>query len=126
VVTSYIPITRGTKIKTVNKTRTNSPKDLKKKRDYPPGRSLREIFQQGAGSSGVLVRGPVATSEPAAVTSAKGRDEPIVTNLPEVEPGTSLLGANGIDTTIQGAGSAGIPAVGGDQGSLVPSIGGPA
>jgi hypothetical protein len=66
----------------------------------------------------------VATSEPDAVTSAKGRDEPMMRNLPEVEPGTSLLGALGIDTTIQGAGSTGIPEVGGDQGSLVPSIGG--
>jgi hypothetical protein len=66
----------------------------------------------------------VATSEPAAVTSAKGRDEPMVRNRPEVEPGTSLLGASGIDTTIQGADSTGIPAVGGDQKSLVPSIGG--
>jgi hypothetical protein len=46
----------------------------------------------------------------------------MVRNLPEVEPGTSLLGASGIDTPIQGAGS-GIPAVGRDQGSLVPSIG---
>jgi hypothetical protein len=106
------------------KTKTNCPKDLKKKRNYPPRRSLREILQQGAGSSGVPIRGPVATSEPAAVTSAKGRDEPVVRNLPEVEPGTSLLGASGIDTTIQGVGSTGIPAVGRAQGSLLPSIGG--
>jgi hypothetical protein len=33
------------------------------------------------------------------------------------------LGASGIDTTIQGAGSNGIPAAGDDQGSLVPRIG---
>jgi hypothetical protein len=92
------------------KTKTNGPKDLRKKRDSPPRRSLREILQQGAGSSRVPVRGPVATSEPAAISSAKGRDDPMVRNLPEVEPGTSLLGASGIDTPIQGASSTGIPA----------------
>jgi hypothetical protein len=101
-----------------------NPKDLKNKRDSPPKRSQREILQQGAGSSGVLVRVPVATSEPAAVTSAKGRDEPMVRNLPEAEPGTSLLGASGINTPLQGADSTGIPVAGGDQGSLVPKIGG--
>jgi hypothetical protein len=88
-------------------------------------RSLnREMLQQGDGSSGVPVRVPVATSEPAAVTSAKGRDEPMVRNLPDVVPGTTLLGAGGINTPIQGAGSTGIPVAGGDQGSLVPKIGG--
>jgi hypothetical protein len=105
------------------KTKTNGARDLKNERDSPPRRSLREILQQGAGSSGVPVTGPVATSEPAAVTSAKGKDEPMVRNLPEVEPRNYLLGVRGIDTTIQGDGSAGIPAVGGHQGSLVPSIG---
>jgi hypothetical protein len=48
-------------MKTVNETKTNGPKDLKKKRESPPRRSPREIFQQGAGSSGVLVRDPVTT-----------------------------------------------------------------
>jgi hypothetical protein len=48
----------------------------------------------------------------------------MVRNLPEVKPGNSLLGASGIVTRIQGAGSTGIPAVGDDQGSLVPRIGG--
>jgi hypothetical protein len=52
----------------------NGPKDQKKKRDSPPRRSLREILQQGAGSSGVPARDLVATSKPAAVTSVKGRD----------------------------------------------------
>jgi hypothetical protein len=66
---------------TKTKNKTNGPKDQKKKRDSPPRRSLREIPQQGAGSSGVPARDPVATSEPAAVTSAKGRDEPMVTCL---------------------------------------------
>jgi hypothetical protein len=105
------------------KNKTNGPKDQKKKRDSPPRRSLREIIQQGAGSSRVPARDPVATSEPAAVTSAKGRDEPMVRNLPEVEPGTSLLGASDTNTPLQGAGSTGIPVEGGDQGSLVPRIG---
>jgi hypothetical protein len=66
------------------KNKTNGPKDQKKKRDSPARRSLREILQQEAGSSGVPARNPVATSEPAAVTSAKGRDKPMVRNLPEV------------------------------------------
>jgi hypothetical protein len=62
------------------KTKTNAPKDQLEE-GFPPRRSLREILQQGAGSSGVPARNSVATSEPAAVTSAKGRDEPMVRNL---------------------------------------------
>jgi hypothetical protein len=46
--------------------KTTGPKDLKKRRDSPTRRSLWEIIQQGAGSSGASIRGPVATSEPAA------------------------------------------------------------
>jgi hypothetical protein len=65
----------------------------------------------------------VATSEPAAVTSDKGRDEPMARNLHEVELGTSFSGTSGINTPLQGAGSAGIPVAGGEQGSLVPRIG---
>jgi hypothetical protein len=108
---------------TKTKNKTNGRKDQKKKRDSPPRRSLREIFQQGAGSFGVPARGPVVTSEPAAVISAKGRDEPMVRNLHEVKPGTSILEASSINTPLQGAGSTGIPAAGGDQGSLIPGIG---
>jgi hypothetical protein len=48
------------------KNKTNDLKVLKKKRDSPPKRSLREILQQGAGSSGVPARDAVATGEPAA------------------------------------------------------------
>jgi hypothetical protein len=65
----------------------------------------------------------VATSEPAAVFSAKGRNEPLVRNLPEVELGTSPSGNGGINTPLKEAGSAGIPVAEGDQGSLVPSVG---
>jgi hypothetical protein len=36
-------------------------------------------------------------------------------NLPEVELGTSLSGTDGINTPLQGAGSAGIPVAGGDE-----------
>jgi hypothetical protein len=104
------------------KNKTKGPKDLKMKWDSPPRRPLREILQQGAGSSGVLVRDPVTTSEPAAVISAKGRSEPLVRNLPEVELRTSLSGTGRINTPLQGAGSAGIPIVEGDRGSLVPSM----
>jgi hypothetical protein len=60
-------------MKTIMKTKTG-PKDLKQKRDSPPRRSLREILQQGAGSSGAPSRRPVATSKPAVEISAKGRD----------------------------------------------------
>jgi hypothetical protein len=63
-----------TKIKT-------GPKDLKQKKDSPPRRSLPEILQQGAGSSGAPSRRTVATSEPAVKISAKDRDEPAVRNL---------------------------------------------
>jgi hypothetical protein len=105
------------------KKKTKGPKDQIKKSDSPPRKSLREIPQQRAGSFGVPARDPVATSEPAAVTSAKGRDEPVVRNLPEVEPGNSLSRASSINTSLQGAGSTGIPAAGGDQGSLVPRRG---
>jgi hypothetical protein len=41
------------------------------------------MLQQEAGSSGEPLRGPVATSEPAVEISAKGRNEPVVQNLPE-------------------------------------------
>jgi hypothetical protein len=75
---------------------------LKKKRDSPTVRSLREILQKGTGSSGSSVRGPVATSKPAAEISAKGRDKPEVRNLPKVKPRTSLLGVIDIDTTAGG------------------------
>jgi hypothetical protein len=37
------------------------PLDLKEKRDSTSRKSLREILQQGAGSSGVPRRGPAAT-----------------------------------------------------------------
>jgi hypothetical protein len=52
------------------------------------------ILQQGAGSSGELLRGPVATCEPAVEISAKGRDEPVVRNLSEVKPRTLPLAVN--------------------------------
>jgi hypothetical protein len=107
---------------TKTKNKTKGPKDHEKKRDSHPRTSLREILQQGAGSSGIPARGPVGTSEPAAVISAKGRDEPMVRKLPEVKPGTSPLGASGIITPLQRASCNGIPAAGGDQGSLVPRI----
>jgi hypothetical protein len=86
-----------------NLTETTGPNDLKEKRDSATRRSLRENLQQEAGSSGAPLRGPVTTSEPAADISAKGRDEPVVRNLPEVKPGTSLLGVSGTDTPLQGA-----------------------
>jgi hypothetical protein len=73
------------------KKKKNSPQDLKEKRNSPSRRSLQEILQQGAGSSGALLRGPAATIEHGVEISAKGRDEPVVRNLPEVKPRSPLL-----------------------------------
>jgi hypothetical protein len=73
------------------------PKNRKQKRDSPSRRSLREILRQGPGSSGTPLSGPAATSEPAVENSAKGRDESVVRNLPEVKPRTPLLGVSSTD-----------------------------
>jgi hypothetical protein len=75
---------KGTKNKT-------GLKDLKLNRDPLPKGSLREMLQQGAGSSGEPLRGPVATSEPAVEISAKGRNEPVVQNLSERHLGQYFL-----------------------------------
>jgi hypothetical protein len=112
MVTFYIPITRWSTMETKS-TKTTGPNDLKKERDPPPRRSLGEILQQGAGSSGASLRGPVATSEPAAEISAKGRDRQVLRNLPEVKPGTSFLGVSDTDTPLQGASISSLPAAGG-------------
>jgi hypothetical protein len=89
--------------------KTTGPKNLKMKRGSPPRRSLREILEQGTGSYGAPLRGPAATSETAAVISAKGRNEPMVRNLPEVKPGTSLLRVSGTDIPPQTASTSDIP-----------------
>jgi hypothetical protein len=44
------------------------------------------MLQQGAGSSGEQLRDPGAASELAAEFSSKGRDVPVVPNLPEAKP----------------------------------------
>jgi hypothetical protein len=49
------------------------------------------MLQQGAGSSGEQLRGPVATSELAVEISAKGRNKPMVQNLPEHHLGQYFL-----------------------------------
>jgi hypothetical protein len=92
--------------------------------DSPTRRSLREILQQGSGSSGAQFRGQAATSEPAAEISAKDRDKPVVRNLPEVKPWASLLGVSDTDTPLQGASISGLPAAGGESGHLVSGVGG--
>jgi hypothetical protein len=86
---------------TNTKTKTG-PKDLKQKRDSPPRRSLREILQQGAGSSGAPPRRPVVTSEPVVKISAKDRDEPVVRDLSKVKSETTLLGVSSTDIPLQG------------------------
>jgi hypothetical protein len=77
-------------METVTKIKTG-PKDLKQKRDSPPRRSLREILQQGAGSSGAPSRRPVATSKPAVEISAKDSLGVSSTDIPLQEASTLLL-----------------------------------
>jgi hypothetical protein len=94
------------------KEKKQSPQDFKKMRGSPSRRSLQEILQRGAGSSGAPPRDAGATSEPAVEVSAKGRVEPVVSNLPEVLSRTLLPGVSSSDTPLLGAGSSSIPAAG--------------
>jgi hypothetical protein len=87
-------------------------KDLKLKRDPPSRGSLREMLQQGAGSSGEPLVEPVATSEPAVELPVEGRKEPAVQNLPKTQQKPPLLGVSSTDTPLQRAGSSSKPAVG--------------
>jgi hypothetical protein len=98
-------------------------KDLKQKRDSPSRRSLREILQQGAGSSGTLLRGPAATSEPAVKITAKDRDEPVARNLSEVKSDTTLLGVSSTDIPLQGISTSSIPTAGEGLRHVVSGIG---
>jgi hypothetical protein len=92
------------------KEKKQSPQDFEKKRGSPSRGSLHEILQQGAGSSGASSRGTGATSEPATEVSAKGRDEPVVSNLNEVSSKTSLPGASSSIIPLQGASGSSTPA----------------
>ena len=83
------------------------------------------MLQQGAGSSGEPLRGPVATSKPAVEISAKGKDEPVVQNLPEATPKTTLLGVSSTDTPLQEASTSNTPAAGEGLGHLVSEVDGP-
>jgi hypothetical protein len=98
--------------------------DLERKRDSRPRRSLREILQQGAGSSGAPLSGAAATSETAVEISVKGRDEPVVRNLPEVKPRTPLLGVSSTYTPLQGTSISSIPTAGEGLGHLLFGVGG--
>jgi hypothetical protein len=110
-------------METVTKIKTG-PKDPTQKRDFPPRRSLREIIQQGAGSSGSPSRRPVATSEPAVEISAKDRDEPAVKNLPQAKTKTTLLGVSNTETPLQGASTSSTPTAGEALGHTVSGVGG--
>jgi hypothetical protein len=101
------------------------PLDLKEKRDSPSRRSLREILQQGAGSSGVPQSGLAATRVPAVEISAKGRDKPMVGHLPKVKPKIPLMGVSHTDIPLQGASTSSKSMVGEGQGHLVSQAGGP-
>jgi hypothetical protein len=98
------------------------PRDLKQKRDSPSRSSLQEILRQGARSFSAPLRGPAATSEPAVEISAKGRDELVVRNLPEVKPKTPLSGVSSTDIPLQGASTSSIPTAGGLE-HLVSGVG---
>jgi hypothetical protein len=47
-----------------------------------------------------------------------------VRNLPEERPGSSLMGVSDADMPLQGASTAGIPAVEGELGPIVPGLDG--
>jgi hypothetical protein len=100
------------------------PQDLKEKKDSPLRRSLREILQQVAGSPGAPLKGLDAATEPAVEISAKGKDEPVVRNLPEDKPRTPLLGVSSSDIPLQGASTSSIPTAREDLGHLVSGVGG--
>jgi hypothetical protein len=51
------------------------------------------------------------TSEPPAGTSAKGRNEPLVWNLPQVKSRAYPMGVSCTDTPLQGASKTGKPTV---------------
>jgi hypothetical protein len=86
-------------------------------------RSSGSRRKEGLPFKEIPLRGPVATSEPAVNISAKGRDEPVVRNLPEVKPRTLLLGVSCTDTPLQGASTSSIPTKG-DPRHLVSGVGG--
>jgi hypothetical protein len=99
-------------------------KALKLKRDPSSRGSLREMPQQGAGSSGEPLGEPVATSEPAVELPVESGKEPVVQNLPEAQQKPPLLGVSSTDTPLEGAGSSSKPAREG-VGHLVPGVSGP-
>jgi hypothetical protein len=99
--------------------------NLKETRDSPSWKSLREILQQGAGSSGVPRSGPAATRVPAVEISAKGRDKPMVRYLTEVKLKIPLMGVSHTDIPLQGASTSSKPAVGEGQGHSISQTDGP-
>jgi hypothetical protein len=48
----------------------------------------------------------------------------VVRTLPEIKPGTSLLGVSDTDTPLQGDNISGLPAAGGETGHLLSGVGG--
>jgi hypothetical protein len=75
----------------------NGNQDLKEKRDSPSRRSLREILQHVAGSSGAPLSDPLSTSKSAVEISAKDRDKPMARNLPKVKPKIPFFGVSRTD-----------------------------
>jgi hypothetical protein len=108
---------KGTKKKT-------GRKNIKLKRDSPSRGPLREMLQQGPGSSGEPIGEPVATSEPAVELLVESRKEPVFQNLPAAQQKPPLLGVSSSDTPLQGAGSSSKPAVGEGVGHPVPGASG--
>jgi hypothetical protein len=100
------------------------PLDLKEKRDATSRKSLREIIQQGPGSSGVSRSGAAATRVPAVEISGKGRYKPMIRYPPEVKPKVPLMGVSHTDIPPQGASTSSKPAAGEVQGQSVSQTGG--
>jgi hypothetical protein len=117
------PLWREGERRKKEKKKKKGPQDLKKQ-DSPSRRSLQEILQQGAGSSGAPLSGPAATNEPVVEISARGRDKPMVRHLPEVKPKTPLFGVSSTDIPLQGASTSSKPTVGEGLGHLVSRVGG--
>jgi hypothetical protein len=78
----------------------------------PSKETLTRNTSAEAGSLGAPSRGAHARGEPAVQISAKGRNEPVVRNQPEVISRTLLSEVSSTDIPLQGASSSSIPAEG--------------
>jgi hypothetical protein len=92
-----------------SKSKTGHQELKLKRRPFLKG-SLKEILQQGAGSSGTSVRFLDATREPAGKIQVKGREEPMVQDQPETQQAINPPGSSDTDVPLQGTSTSSIPA----------------